>query len=284
VVENKNIEILEECPWCTSKNNDDWGGGKRGFHSVICRDCQLIYVKNRYNSTGLKNYYENYLSDKHQNNEQELADRSKMYQLESKYIEQYISSGKVLDVGCSAGYFLDCFNAKYFKCSGVEFGAEAARESSKKYKVYQGEFNAINIEERFDLIIFRGVIEHIPYPKTYLEKAISLLNKGGYIYITSTPDSNAFCCDLFKENWNQHEPEAHLMHFNTTHFKEFFNKKNMNYIDSKHFYRETPYCDFESDILKVAKAIKLKNKGEDIPFKSPAFYENMMSLIYRKNF
>jgi len=60
--------------------------------------------------------------------------------------------------------------------------------------------------------------------------------------------------------------------------------KNMNYIDSKHFYRETQYCDFESDILKVAKAIKLKNKGEDIPFKSPAFYENMMSLIYRKNF
>jgi len=31
VVENKNIEILEECPWCTSKNNVDWGGVKEVF-------------------------------------------------------------------------------------------------------------------------------------------------------------------------------------------------------------------------------------------------------------
>ena len=283
MVENKNIEILIECPWCSSTKSSDWGGVKRGFYSVICKDCGLIYVKNRYNSRGLNNYYKNYLSAVHQSDKQELMDRSKMYQLESQHIKKYVKSGKVLDVGCSAGYFLDCFDSKYFQCSGVEFGEEAAKEASKKYKIYKGEFNVIDIDDTFDLIIFRGVIEHIPYPKTYLDRAISLLNFGGYIYITSTPDSSAFCCDLFKENWNQHEPESHLMHFNQAHFEAYFNERGMNLSDASHFYRETVYCNIESDILKVAEAINLKNEGKRITFKSPAFYENMMSLVYKKS-
>jgi 2-polyprenyl-3-methyl-5-hydroxy-6-metoxy-1,4-benzoquinol methylase len=260
------------------------GGGRvRGFDTVHCGNCGLIYVKNRYNADGLEQYYKNYLSNVHQENPREVLDRTDMYKVEHDHITQYVKGGTVLDVGCSGGYFLDCFNSKAFKCRGVEFGDEAAEEAGKKYHIYKGEFNVIEIIKKFDLIIFRGVIEHIPYPKSYLKKAVSLLNNKGLIYITSTPDSNAFCCDLFKENWNQHEPEAHLMHFNKNHFHQYFSENKLTCIDSKNFYRETPYCNIKDDILKVAEAIKLKKSGNPIDFKSPAFYENMMSLIYKKN-
>ena len=52
-----------------------------------------------------------------------------------------------------------------------------------------------------------------------------MLNKNGLIYITSTPNANAFCVDIFQEKWNQHEPEAHLMHFSSKHFDDYFLKK-----------------------------------------------------------
>lgn len=214
----------------------------------------------------------------HQANDALNQQRSKMYELEFNLVHQYSKKTNVLDVGCSGGYFLDIFKKYGYKCYGVEFGVEAA----KKYQIWVGDFPEIHIEKKFDLIIFRGVIEHISYPRVYLDKAISLLDKDALFYLTSTPNSNAFCCELFKENWNQHEPEAHLMHFNSSHFDEYFKTNGFVKVTQHNFYEETPYADVEEDILKVAKAIDLKRENRKIEFKSPAFYGNMMSLLYRK--
>ena len=48
----------------------------------------------------------------HQENPNEIIDRSAMYKVEHDYIIQNISEGKLLDVGCSGGLYLDCFNSK----------------------------------------------------------------------------------------------------------------------------------------------------------------------------
>lgn len=245
-----------------------------------------IYIYNRLNSNGLAKYYENYLSQIHQTDSKANEHRKKMYKLEYGLIKPYLTkSGRVLDVGCSGGYFLDLFHKEGFSCYGVEFGKEAATEASKKYQVWQGDFSEISFSGKFDLIIFRGVIEHIPNPKTYLDKALSLLNQNGVVFITSTPDASAFCCELFKEMWNQHEPEAHLMHFMPRHFDKYFmenrTEKFLKLLE-EHLYEETPYADIENDILKVSDAIRMKMNGEEITFRSPAFWGNMLSLAYKK--
>lgn len=102
------------------------------------------------------------------------------------------------------------------------------------------------------------------------------------IYITSTPDADALCCALFEEQWNQHEPEAHLMHFRSAHFDEYFAGAGMEKLAQHYFYEETPYADPEQDVLKVAEAIKLKQGGKPVDFPSPSFWGNMMSLVYGK--
>ena len=169
-----------------------------------------------------------------------------------------------------------------FECFGVEFGEEAAKMASKKHNVKTGLFPNIEFFHQFDLIIFRGVIEHVPAPKKYLEKAVNLLNDNGLIYITSTPNRNSFCCRVFKEKWNQHIPEEHLYHFSAKHFDTFFFQHNFEKLVERYFYEETPYADIEEDILTVARAIELKKHSKAIEFSSPAFYGTMMSLIYRK--
>ena len=104
--------MLESCPWCASSEQKSWGGRVRGFQAVTCKGCGLIYVKNRLNQESLAEYYKKYFSDVHQKNPKELIDRSAMYQVEHDYIIQNISEGKLLDVGCSGGLYLDCFNSK----------------------------------------------------------------------------------------------------------------------------------------------------------------------------
>ena len=108
-----------------------------------------------------------------------------------------------------------------------------AIEEFNEIKVSQYSANVINpafigltpnikINRQFDIITFRGTIEHFKDPKSYLYKAIDLLNDRGLIFITSTPNSKSICCKIFKEKWNQHVPEEHLFHFSSDHFDDFF--------------------------------------------------------------
>lgn len=282
---NKNdYEIVKSCPWCSSNFNETWGSEIDGFLSVKCKDCGLIYIKNRFNAKGRRKYYSNYLESEHQADEVLNQQREVMYNLEFNLINTFLEkNAELLDVGCGGGYFLEYFRNSGHRCFGVEFGEQAAKEASKKFDVWCGEFPDLEIDGKFDLIVFRGVIEHVPCPKLYLNKAIDQLKQNGLIYITSTPNSEAFCCNLFKEKWNMHRPQEHIMHFGAHHFDEYFQLQGFQKILQHNFYEETPYANTEQDILRVAEAIRLKDRGEKIEFCSPPFWGNMMSLIYKKS-
>ena len=276
------FEKLSKCPWCGSSSRQEWGLPVADFRSVKCSGCGLIYVQNRLNKKGLEKHYKDYLSGIHQANEEANKKRDLMYKIEFDLIDSCCKKGRVLDVGCSGGYFLDHFKRNGYDCYGVEFGEEAAKEAMKNYPVYFGDFANLKIDVRFDLVVFRGVIEHVSNPKAYLEKAIKLLAEDGCIYITSTPNAQSLCCTLFKEMWNQHAPEGHLMHFTPRHFDDFFLSNKFQKIAERYFYEETPYSDVQNDVIKVADAIKRKREKLPIDFKSPAFFGNMMSLAYKK--
>lgn len=274
---------LDCCPWCQSKRSEPWGRKVRGFVAVRCEDCDVVYIQNRLSIEGLSGYYANYLNEVHQSDKKKNTQRNHMYDLEYSLMSKFITSGKVLDVGCSNGAFLKVFEEEGFKCHGVEFGEAAAVEASKFFPVYYGEFPEIEIEEKFDVIIFRGVIEHVIDAKAYLKKAVSLLSPDGYLLITATPNRDSFSCNLYEEKWNQHYPEVHLLHLAERHLTVYLNQQGLKLLSEKYFYEETSYADPENDLLTVAEALKQKNNGEEITVPSPAFYKNMLTLIYQSS-
>jgi 2-polyprenyl-3-methyl-5-hydroxy-6-metoxy-1,4-benzoquinol methylase len=282
IFDDKDYEIQNSCPWCASYQFEQWGKPLRNFITNKCTSCGLIFVKNRLNKSALEKFYRNYLIDMHQVDEEKNIQRTTMYQIEFDALMLFAAKTNVLDIGCSGGYFLDMFKENGFECYGIEIGEEAAKTASEKHKIWKGDFENLEIDRKFDLILFRAVLQHVPFPKVYLDKACSMLEEDGIIFISSTPNSDAICCDLFKEKWNLHAPEAHLMHFSPGHFDKYFKDKKFSKLFETSFYLETPYADPENDILKVAKAIELKRNGKSIEFTSPAFWGNMMTLIYKK--
>ncbi len=96
-------EEIKYCPWCGKGNFRIWGAPVRGFKSVKCNSCGLIFVRNRLNQNGLTNYYKKYFSKVHQADDVLNIQRQRMYQLEFKLINRFGKKGKVLDVGCSGG-------------------------------------------------------------------------------------------------------------------------------------------------------------------------------------
>ena len=206
-MELNNIEVIDRCPWCGSINSTKWCKDQKPFLTVECGDCNIVYVKNRLNEKGREEYYKYYNTEKHQ----ELVKselRDEMYKLEYDFVTNFIDGGNVLDVGCGGGFFLDVFDSSRFDKFGVEYGDDGFNTAYGKYpdKVYQGQFPDLdNIEnDSFDLIIFRGVLEHVVNPKDYLMKASQVLKNNGWLFISATPNLNSLCADLFRDKFNQH--------------------------------------------------------------------------------
>lgn len=279
------IEIVKECPWCKHAKSTKWCNDKEPYLTVECDNCGIVYVKNRLNEKGRIEYYKNYNSRKHQE-EVKRNLRDKMYQLEFKFLNDFIKKGNILDVGCGGGFFLDSFNNEQYTKCGVEYGEDGFNVANKKYphNIFKGEFPLLdNIPKgTFDLIIFRGVLEHVINPKDYLKKAYDSLKDGGFLFISATPNLNSLCADLFRENFNQHIPAEHIILFGDNHFKTHLNKIGFKLISERIFYVETPYANILEDAKKITDALELKANENVISFKSPAWYGNMMTLLFQR--
>ncbi|WIW70385.1 class I SAM-dependent methyltransferase [Anaerosinus gibii] len=285
-LKEEDFEVLNNCPWHLDEQYNDFEflyKDKMNCDIVKCKKCGIVFAHKRLNESGLKKYWDDYLSRVHVHDDELVKKRNEMYQIDFKFIQQYKMNGNVLDIGCGNGSFLDVFKKHGYRCFGVEFGREAAKVAKHSHDIYYGEFPKLNFNEKYDLIIFRGVLQYFPEPINYLDKAISLLNNNGCIFITAQPNMDSFCFKLFKENFNLPVTSADFFGYTENVFTNYFTSKGLLKVGEKYFYEKTPYANMESDILEVAKAIQLKRKNMKIDFKAPAFWGNMMSLIYKFN-
>ncbi len=271
---------LKKCPMCdtdVTKSKLWCPIDENGFKTVQCNHCGLIYVQNPYDKDSLKSFYNNYYSNIHQENHTLNAQREKMYELELNFLLKFKNKGSVLDIGCSGGQFLQHFKKAGFYCEGVEFGIEASVEAQKKFKVHVGEFPVINFEKKYDVIVFRGCIEHVDNPRKYLEKAVSLLNPNGVVFITATPNRTSLTCELFKNDWNMHYANEHIYHFAVSDFVKYFKEFGLVSYADNNFYLETPYANIENDLSLVLE--KMKNPKNKI--KCPPFFDNMITAVFQ---
>lgn len=96
----------------------------------------------------------------------------------------------VLDVGCGDGTFMSFINkTKNCYVEGIEISREAANKAIKKgFNVYIRDLDleGINLDKKFDYIVFMEVIEHLKFPHRVLTEASSMARKG---IIVTIPNS-----------------------------------------------------------------------------------------------
>ena len=283
-----NRRIIDKCHYCGSSKSLPWGKPLRDFYAVQCLRCSLVYLKNPLSENMIKYYYDSYLSNVHSKFKQKKIMRAKMYKIELDYLISCINNFKkiknVLDVGCGGGFFLDLFKKYKKKTCGVEISKDSYLQAKKKHNMYYGEFNQkIKFRKKFDLIIMRGVIEHVFNPKYYIKLGQKILKKGGYFFITATPKLDSIAADIFKERWIVHSPESHVMHFTESHIDSLFIKNKFSKKGSNSLYMNTPYENFKSDIKIIANEIEIQKSKRTSNVMSPAFFGSMMTVVYQKN-
>ena len=270
------------CIVCNSNTkNTNWAIDKY-FKAIKCKKCGMISIDPGLNEEGLKEYYQNNMTRRIVQ-ARKMKLRKKQYIIDKNFIERVVSKGKVLDVGCGGGVFLSVLD-KNFNKYGIDLDNDAINFGKKQYNF---NFQVVEIgndsfsKESFDLIIFRGVIEHMYDPRKAIKRSSELLKKKGKLFFSATPNADSFAAQIFREKWNLWHPIQHINIFSPVTLEKLCNQFNFKKIDEQYPYIETPYVDLKNDYNKMRKLIKINSKN----FKgfTPPFWGNMMSIIFEKN-
>ncbi len=105
-----------------------------------------------------------------------------------KRIEKYKKTGKILDVGCGRGLFLDIMRRGGWSVVGSELNKETASYAENIYglKVYTGKLiDQFLAPESFDAVNICGVLEHLKNPGEVLSEAHRLLKNEGLLCLSA---------------------------------------------------------------------------------------------------
>lgn len=125
--------------------------------------------------------------------------RYEMYRQEIKRIVAKVPQGRILDVGCGTGGFLQAFDDRWERY-GVEpspYAANIARAKGVNVTLTMPTFESWN--EYFDVIVFRGTIQHINTPLQDIQRAYEMLKAGGVIVFLATPNTGGIIYRLFQD-------------------------------------------------------------------------------------
>jgi predicted TPR repeat methyltransferase len=111
--------------------------------------------------------------------------------------------GRLLDVGCATGDFLEAARAAGFEAEGLELSAWSCDVARRRgFTVHQKTLAQFARESpaRFDVVSLIGVIEHLPQPRAEIDHLATLVKPGGMIAVW-TGDADAWLPRLLGRRW-----------------------------------------------------------------------------------
>ena len=149
---------------------------------LVCRDCGLSFYNPQAIGDGgfyneLQQYPGYYMKEKSE------------FEAAAKWIKP---TDSLLEIGSGSGNFAHMIKCKSY--TGLEFSEQAIEEAKKKGIEVRMEDLAIHAQsnpEKYDIVCFFQVLEHVEHPAAFLQNALKCLKKGGKL-ILAVPAEDSF--------------------------------------------------------------------------------------------
>lgn len=211
---------MRKCPCCAGQQFDTLGTIKmrlpkgcplpEQYPILHCRSCGMCYAGTMATEQDYDRYYQefNWYGGSGKNNTP--------VERWTELIERILpKTAEILDIGFGTGKFLlSLKQAGFQNLHGLDPSAESV-EALQKHGIDAavGSVYHLDLEQKFDLVILTGVLEHLLYPEKAVNQIAHSLNPGGRFFL-SFPDYSAIAASDF--------PIPH-----------FFNQEHINYFSTE---------------------------------------------------
>jgi SAM-dependent methyltransferase len=187
-----------------------------GFTIMRCAGCSLQFVKERLTLEELARFYEreDISDDFVYNDPANLPNLNYYFYKLRDLINGHTPPGRILDVGCSSGLFLDVMDG--WERHGIEMMSGYAEKAIAKFgrRIYCGTLEDYPGEaEYFDVITLQDVFDHVQDPLHTLRVCRRLLKPGGLIVI-KVHNISCLYARLSGPQFSALVPPFHLSYFN----------------------------------------------------------------------
>lgn len=145
---------------------------------------------------------------------QALPPLRRRYDREYRSLPACPEQGRLLDIGCGNGAFLELAQSCGWQAVGLEPDALAVQQArSRGLEVLHGSLDQLDGQlQGFDQITLSHVIEHLHDPAKVLKRCLELLKPGGRLWI-ETPNGLSIGHQTFGAAWRGLETPRHLVLF-----------------------------------------------------------------------
>lgn len=190
---------------------------------VKCSSCGLEYTDISPRQEELKSFYgEKYFKSEGKGtsyfdyiSEEPVIALNSAKRLEKiKRIKGISPDGKLLDIGCATGVFLNVAKP-FINVSGIELSEYASSRARDFYKlpVKTGALkDAAFPDKDFDIVTMWDVIEHLDDPAGDLKEVRRIMKDDGLL-VLATGDSGSFIARISGRHWHLYNPDQHLSYF-----------------------------------------------------------------------
>ncbi len=199
------------CVCCTSGETEPY---LRGL--VRCRRCTHVWAPLDFTGEEQANLYrESYFKGvEYVDYEAEGGALRKNFRARVRELGELVPGGaRLFEIGAAYGFFLDEARSR-FDVSGCDVSEHAAAYARERFglAVEAGDYVRIQIREPLDAVCAWDVVEHLPHPEAFLEKAAGDLKPGGLLALT-TGDIGSVAARLRGARWRMIHPPTHIHYF-----------------------------------------------------------------------
>lgn len=217
----KSVQKFEyiSCALCSSDDTESFHKDK-DYHLVKCKRCGLVYINPRPTLEELTRMYNMPVqTGKGLMDHTGYMDLAYLHSLKAKKflktIKKYKKKGKILDIGCASGFFLNMAKRQGFDPHGVDVSKTLCSFAKRHFKldVFCGTLREMNCpSEYFDVVTMFDVMSHLPRPVESLNEVNRVLRKGGLLLFETgnRGDLNAKAVEKSGSTWGS---PSHLYHF-----------------------------------------------------------------------
>lgn len=202
-----------------------------GYDVVVCESCGAGFADGIPDQRAFDRYYRDMSKyEYHQHEGAESPFDAKRLALIANLMVPHFPSAdvRILDVGCATGRLLHELRLRGFpNVMGVDPSPACATAARKLYDIEVLNTTLAELgarSERFDVLIFVGVLEHLRDLDEAFEQMRSVLAPGGLVYV-EVPDATAFA------DW----PNAPFQDFSTEHINFFAPQSLANLFERRGF-------------------------------------------------